>query len=154
MNACEMCTITYHVVFLIRSNIEFALFIYEEKEVSDRGERGKGRKKEYYKGEEVKGERCALIFNARRMAKFHGVIKKVVGNLQSDKLHGAMEHCVLCPALRLRDLCEGGAADRRGYGKTAKGGLWWNKQTKTRFITHLSRVDESFRKLYVRFFSV
>ena len=77
MNACEMCTIAYRVVFLIRSNIEFALFIYEGKEVSDRGERRGEGKKEYYKGEEVKGERGALIFNARRMAKFHGVIKKL-----------------------------------------------------------------------------
>jgi hypothetical protein len=45
MNAREMCTIAYRVVFLIRSNIEFALFIYEGKEVSDRGERrGEGKK--------------------------------------------------------------------------------------------------------------
>jgi len=47
------------------------------KEGSDRREKGRKKKKEYYKGEKVKGERCALIFNARGMAEFHGVIKKL-----------------------------------------------------------------------------
>lgn len=106
--------------FYVRILNSLCLFTRER---SDRREGEEGRKKEYYKGEEVKGERCALIFNARRMAKFHGVIKKVVGSLPSDKLYGAMEHCVLCQALRLRDLCEGGAADRRGYVKDCKRGV-------------------------------
>jgi len=40
------------------------------KEGSDRREKGRKKKKEYYKGEKVKGERCALIFNARGMQSF------------------------------------------------------------------------------------
>ncbi|MGB8310278.1 MAG: hypothetical protein WCE81_00220 [Halobacteriota archaeon] len=57
------------------------------------------------------------------MAEFHGVTKKAVGSLQSDKPHGAMECRALCPALRLRDLCEGGTADRRVSVEDGKRGV-------------------------------